>query len=275
MRSSILSYVIVLTWFISPSIYANAGKIDDTHYLQRKLDSIAIKGGILHLENKVYNITSLDIPQSVSIQGTYSKAIKGGLKGTVFNCVGADTDNAVILNNGSSIQGCMFYYPNQSIVEGEVEHSYAATIRIAKGSLRNKIEDILFVNSYRCIDAMEHHESLTIVNCSGVALKSGIRIHNSTDIDRIRDVHFNANLLSNSNNFMPDDLVIQYGRYIRENSTAFEIYRADWLSLDGCFCYGFRNGLIIEGKDWHLNNPQNFTCLDILNCGFDACGCCI
>lgn len=269
MKRLIIFVIIIFT----NSIFLHAA--DDTRTLQLMLDKYAVNGGELKLEAKEYYITHIEIPAGVSLVGCGSKSVKGGLKGTVIKCIGEESENAIVMNNGSTISGMSLYYPRQDILEDSIKYHYNATIRIAAGSLRNTIRDIVFVNSCRCVDALDHHETLTIEDCCGMALESGIRIHNSTDIDRIQNVHFNYNIVENSGGFMSPLTAASYGRYIRKNATAFIVHRGDWIILDGCFCWGYRYGLVTMGANFDLTAPATQTCVNVVNCGFDACGCCI
>ena len=215
----------------------------------------------LYVPEGHYVITSITIPKGKALYGDFSP--EGSQKnGSWLYCTDTSTE-AIILNDGCTIDGINFYYPNQTYNDSPTV--YPATIKIGNGADRVTLTNIYLSNSYIGVDAQLSHEYLSIKRMYGYCIYKGIIDCNSTDIDRLETIHFNPNTL---NQIYNSTTVGLYNQWCRTNGIAFILEHDDWILCFDLFCFGYSIGLQIS--ETISSNPMGRA--KFTNCGFDACG---
>ena len=175
-------------------------------------------GGTVWLSEGVYHISrNITIPKSCTLRGDYQEPSKytGTLKyGTIIvadvNNIQYDTtDNERTglfkLSSSSGIVGITVYYKNQSITN-PVEQPW--TFYYGNKTLMT-IKNVTFINSYRGIgrstadggvdESDQVHEMLMLENVKGTALKTGVLIHNSSDVGTVTGLSLTPYYWSSAN----------------------------------------------------------------------------
>ncbi len=243
------------------------GTVDDSAAIQKALDSVKDKGGIVELGVGTFRLDNpINIPEGVTLTGVWEAPHQAMLtKGTAIHIYAGKGDEngtpAISLNPSSVIKGITFYYPEQKIPD---VIKYPWTIRGT--GLHCSIIDCTFVNPYRMIDfATNWHELHYIRNVFGCPLKAGVSIDKCSDIGRIENVHFNPNYWSRSGVADPPGETALI-KFLGQNLIAFEFGRTDWEYVINTFVFGAKIGYrFYESKDGTVNG--NF-----LGIGADWCG---
>lgn len=246
------------------------GVADDTEPLRAAIAAMTPAGGTVVLPPGRYLTRALELPQGVSLQGTYSFATTA--TGSWLYCVDRDAP-ALTLHGGNAVREVAVFYPEQGWDDaaGAPAVAYPPTVFVAEHACRLLIRDVLIANAYDAIDADRHHEYLVLQNIQGYAIRRGVITDFSTDIDRWTTVHFNINCLweaIDSSSHVSQELM----RWTRRHGTAFTVRRADWLVMTDCFCWGYRTGLRLEESPAGHGSPGG---IHAIACGYDACGLCV
>jgi hypothetical protein len=269
---------------IQPKGAKGDGTVDDTVAIQNALNTVPsnvyAKGVRVLLPSGHFKITSLTIPNGVTLEGQYAFD-PINRTGTWFYCVD-QVNPAIKLNTGTAVKNIAFFYPEQAwnSTAGTPLYAYPATLKVLLDAKRILIRDVLLQNSYIGIDADRHHEFLVLDNVQGYAIYKGVIVDFTTDIDRFKTVHFNANAWSVLN---PPNMT-EIAMWTRRNGIAFTVRRADWIVLFDIFGWGYRKGLRLEDSPATKTDmadviptgePKMPSGVHLTNSGFDACGICV
>jgi hypothetical protein len=220
------------------------GKTDDTSAFQKALDSAAHDGGgVVQVPRGNYFFAGhLNIPNAVTLKGIWeSVSSHVGIRnpgspkpqddGTTFLVTESEGDEQgspfIILNNNSTVEGVVIYYPNQNPNTEPKPYPYAIAMR----GKNPAVISVELLNPYNGIDAM-HNERHLIRDVHGQPLRRGIIVDDIYDIGRIENVHFNPWWSMNPVLF----------KWQQEHGEAFIFGRSDWQYVLNTFCFGYNIG---------------------------------
>lgn len=227
------------------------GATDCTAAFQTALDSLAERGGIVHVPPGQYWFDgTITVPASVTLEGTWrapatvdryhtSDAVESPplLRGSVLLVTaGAGDENGTPfcrLGFNSTLRGVTIFYPNQTKTNPPVPYPWTVQ---SSGADNPAVVDVLMVNPYQAVDfgtivAGRH----TVRNLFAQAIRRGLFIDRCYDIGRIENVHFWPFWTAAD----PDSPV---AAFTLEQGEAFILGRSDWELMTGCFAIGYHVG---------------------------------
>ena len=212
------------------------GATDDTHAIQKALDTAGKNGGIVFLPAGRYLVAgSLHIPPGVVLEGVaHSPLYIEPLIGTVVLATGgrdAEEGPALFeLGNSSNVRGLTVFYPDQVVTD---IHPYAYTFHLQGGD--NTVEDVTLINSYNGIRiGPEGNVRHRIRNVYGCVLRRGIWLDNCTDIGRIENIQWHCHWWSSKATNGAWDPVFEY---MWKNCEGFIFARTDWEYVNNTFIF--------------------------------------
>lgn len=262
---------------------------DDTAAIISALNAASsLGGGVVYASQGIYRINQqITIPKGVTLMGTGSKAVPQWVDptgwdityyGTVFAITwgagGSDILNsAFLMSSYSKIEGCSFWYPNQS-GSTLTPSQYPPTIAHVNGDvqeagnsvLQTDIVNCVFVNPWIAGNFTRAHEQLNITNVLFFAWFKGFIIDISSDIDRLVDIHANPNIMYRG--AYPANNAYEYG--LANSGVGLDIGRADQIYLTRCFVYGFATGCWVHTVSTTSPNGVYFV-----ECGFEGSSICV
>lgn len=224
---------------------------DFTPTLQGAIDEVAKKGGgVVFLKAGSYAFrTPVTVIRGVTVRGDYSPALPS--KGTVLCLFGGRGDEegqaAFSLENGSGLEGLVFFYPEQQAASPV---AYPWTVRTAPGGRAGNNQTILdctFVNAWQAIRiGPETNECHTFRRLRICALKTGFLIDMTTDIGRITDVLVSPEVWAKSGFGSAPEYAI-LSAWLKENAATGAVYRrSDWEFVRGLSIRGYATGIRFE-----------------------------
>lgn len=219
--------------------------------LQSAIDDVAKKGGgVVFLKAGSYAFrTSVTVRRGVTVRGDYSSA--SPTKGTVLCLFGDRGDEAgqaaFSLENGSGLEGLVFFYPEQRAASPV---AYPWTVRTALGGRAGNNQTILdctFVNAWQAIRiGPEPNECHTFRRLRICALKTGFQIDMTTDIGRITDVLVSPEVWAKSG-FRGAPECATLSALLKESGATGAVYRrSDWEFVRGLSVRGYATGIRFE-----------------------------
>ena len=238
--------VVIAEHVLSPDV---AG--DFAPALQGAIDDTAKKGGgVVFLKAGSYAFrTSVTVRRGVTVRGDYSSA--SPTKGTVLRLFGGRGDEeghaAFSLENGSGLEGLVFFYPEQQAASPV---AYPWTVRTALGGRAGNNQTILdctFVNAWQAIRiGPEMNECHTLRRLRICALKTGFLIDMTTDIGRITDVLVSPEVWAKSG-FGGAPKCATLSAWLKKSGATGAVYRrSDWEFVRGLSVRGYATGIRFE-----------------------------
>lgn len=219
------------------------GSTDDTSAIQRAMDALGPRGGVVYLPRGKYLIKGrLNVPQGVTLRGVWeSVPAHNGLRDaglpkptddgtTLLLTADAGTEDApaaITLHTNSTLKGLVLYYPDQPTDAVPKPYPWAVAMR----GKNPAVLDVEMLNPYNGIDASQNERHL-IRNVQGQPLRRGVWVDSIYDIGRIENVHFNPWWSMKPALF----------QWQMENGEAFIFGRTDWQYVLNTFCFGYKVG---------------------------------
>jgi hypothetical protein len=158
----------------------------------------------------------------------------------------ADALAAFIMERSSSIENCIFWYPDQ---EGSTAtpDTYPPTIAMGVEDVADpdalsdiRIEKCTFVNPYVGVRAVKTHGRFVMRDVNMAFWLQGIVLDKSLDVDRLENIHINPGIMyrgeyPSNHNF--------YWQYQQATSYAIHVGACDQPYLHSVFTFGGRIGL--------------------------------
>ena len=236
---------------IAERILSPDGAGDSAPALQGAIDDVAKKGGgVVFLKTGSYAFrTPVTVRRGVTVRGDYSPASPA--KGTVLRMFGGRGDEegqaAFSLENGSGLEGLVFFYPEQRAASPV---AYPWTVRTATGGRAGNNQTILdctFVNAWQAIRiGPEPNECHTFRRLRICALKTGFLIDMTTDIGRIADVFVSPEVWAKSG-FRGAPECAAVSAWLKGSGATGAVYRrSDWEFVRGLSVRGYATGIRFE-----------------------------
>ena len=233
---------------IAERVLESQGDEDFAPVLQRAVDAVsAAGGGTVFLRAGAYCFRSpVTVRRGVTVRGDYSKSAPS--QGTVAEIFGGRGDEngaaAFSMENGSGLEGLVFFYPEQSVASPA---AYPWTVRTAldgRAGNNQTVIDCTFVNSWQALRVgPETNECHTFRRLRITALKTGLLIDMTTDIGRVTDVFVSPSVWAGSGfGTAPEDHVLR-GWLKANGATAAEYRRSDWEYIRGLRVDGYAVGV--------------------------------
>ena len=238
--------VVIAERVISPDGAGNSAPA-----LQGAIDDVAKKGGgVVFLKAGSYSFRApVTVRRGVTVRGDYSS--ESPAKGTVLRIFGGRGDeegqSAFSLENGSGLEGLVFFYPEQQAASPV---AYPWTVRTALGGPAGNNQTILdcsFVNAWQAIRVgPETNECHTFRRLRICALKTGFMIDMTTDIGRITDVLVSPEVWSKSG-FRDAPECKSLSAWLKGSGATGAVYRrSDWEFVRGLSVRGYATGIRFE-----------------------------
>lgn len=229
------------------------GKYDSTDGIQKALwDCFYAGGGTVYLPAGTYLITdTIYVPSYVTLRGDYQDpdAIAQGDEleyGTIVlaqvDSVNSETTGTFILRGSSGVVGLTVYYPEQTL-DKVLPYPYTFYVPIGTdGSRVMTIKDVTVINGYRGIGTQydKNHESLLVDNFKGTFLKTGLALHNQSDVGRVNDVTISSKYWAEASaDCMANEESTSIETYTKENTVGILTSCLEWttfskISIDSC-----------------------------------------
>jgi hypothetical protein len=211
------------------------GKTDDTAAIQGALRAAGQSGGTVFLPGAVYLIGgTLEVPQSVSLRGTFEAPPRTGPGGggTVLLATagrGQETGTPfILLRTNSTVRGLSVFYPEQT---SDIA-PYPPTIQGFGDDC--SIVDVLLINPYFGVDVGTNPCGRHWIKSLYMqALRRGIYVAECFDVGRIEDIHIWPF-------WRAGDPKID--GFVHSEGEAFVLARTDWEYMQNCFCIGYHTG---------------------------------
>ena len=255
----------------------NNSPSENTARLQKAIDKISEKGGVLFVEpvEGGYPIKSgIVLKRNVSIVGVHGPTGRGTVisndekkpTGSLF--IITDTQKpAITVEAATRIEGIQFYYPEQAWNDPSKIIEYPPTITMSQDepvqgvTLRN----LTFYGEYMAMDFRAQKpqicEQILIEHCYGYPLSGQfIAIDRCYDIPRLIHIHVNpANmrLFGKSFSWKVVDAVVNKGNY------TFWIDHTDNAQLMDVFTFGNYGGAYLGANTYGQLTSFNFDCVTI------------
>ncbi|MDD4173692.1 MAG: glycosyl hydrolase family 28-related protein [Kiritimatiellae bacterium] len=221
---------------------------DDAKALQAAVDAVAeMGGGTVFLAAGTYTLqTPITVKRGVTLRGDASavQPAKGTVVAIVCGRGEAEGEAAISLENGSGLEGLVFYYPEQTLANPV---PYPWTVRTAlhgRAGNNQTVLDCTFVNPWKglCIGP-EVNECHTFRRVRICALETGFLIDMTTDIGRITDVLLAPEVWASSG-FAQSPSAEAVRAYLRSHDTVGAEYRrSDWEYIRNLTVRGYRTGV--------------------------------
>jgi hypothetical protein len=221
-------------------------KTDDTYSIQKALDNMGEKGGVVYIPSGIYRLNgTLTIPNGVTLKGSWNGPHKAELdKGsTLLVYAGRDEENStpfISLKTDSTLNGITIFYPEQNVSD---VRPYPWTIQ-GDGTHFNVI-DTTIANAYNGIDCGTFpNEAHLLRNVHMCALRRGVLIDQCTDIGRLENIHIQTHYWARLSEPFTlnsiEEAALQ--NYTRNHLEGFIIGRTDWEYISDCFVIFAKEG---------------------------------
>jgi len=219
--------------------------------LQGAIDEVADKGGgVVFLWAGSYPLRApVTVRRGVTVRGDYSPASPS--RGTVFRLLGGRGDEdgqaAFSLENGSGLEGLVFFYPEQ---DASSPAAYPWTVRTAPGGRAGNNQTVLdctFVNAWQALRiGPEPNECHAFRRLRVCALKTGFLVDMTTDIGRVADVLVSPEVWAESGFPGAPDAERLAARLKQGGATGAVYRRSDWEYIRGLKVRGYATGVRFE-----------------------------
>ncbi len=233
------------------------GVEDDTLAFDKALNAAKKTGGIVYVPAGYYNVTErLIIPTGVELRGVHESMHVTTGEGSVIYITDAqgeaDGDAFITMQEGSSLRGLTFWYPEQAWNSIKA-YPYAVRVMGKNCVLR----DLCFGNTYQAIDmASADCGGHYVNNITGCILSQGIALDGSSEAGIIMNTHFNITFYASvwgtklsdaSGAFGSGDMAVALFNHMNANLTAYSFGETVEEQLLFIFNYRARYGMDFTG----------------------------
>lgn len=226
------------------------GKHDDTEAFRAAIAAVqAMGGGTVYAPKGYYRLSdSLTLPALVTLAGDLKP---GTAEGTVLCIYGGkgETDrakSAIICGPHASVQNIAFWYPEQTLTDGQVIPYPAAINQNYINGLT--VRNVTFVNAYRGIDAVQAGAVLALEylrDICGTCLDFGYYNDYNLDIGKLENFRLSPNYwLESGLPGTPDEKALR--TYMLRNSVGIRMGQADFFYFSDIRVEGYRAGMYFE-----------------------------
>ena len=261
------------------------GKYDSTDGIQKALwDCFYAGGGTVYLPAGTYLITdTIYVPSYVTLCGDYQDpdAIKEGDEleyGTIVlaqvDSTDSDSTGTFILRGSSGVVGLTVYYPEQTLNK---VLPYPYTFYVPIGTDGNRvmtIKDVTVINGYRGIGTQydKNHECLLVDNFKGTFLKTGLALHNQSDVGRFNDVTVSSQYWAEaSSSCMAKEEKASIEAYTKENTVGILTSCLEWTTFSNIAIDSCKTAVqLVDGA--RTNNGKSLNAISMIDVNVTNCG---
>ncbi len=248
------------------------GYSDDTEAFENAIAAAAAKGGgTVFVPAGYYCLTkTLTLPSGVALVGELEQGTANGTVLCIYSGKG-DTDPdkaAIILNHQSSVQSMAFWYPEQTIVNGNFI-PYPPTIT-QRGSEGVTVRNVTFVNAYfglnyGTLGGGQSSNSLQYTrDIYGTCLYMGYHNDPSYDIGKLENFHFSPSYWLDSDlPGTPNEELLR--TWMIRNSTGILLQRIDWTYIADIYVDGYNKGIYTSKSSTGTPNGHMYN-VHLLDC---------
>ncbi len=252
------------------------GLTDDTDAFKAAISYVnSLGGGTVFVPAGYYCLTStLNLPSNVALVGELEMGTANGTVLCIYGGKGGTdpSKSAIMLNHQSSVQNVAFWYPEQTIVNGEAI-PYPPTITQC-GSEGVTVRNVTFVNAYFGLNYAtlfsQASNSLQYTrDIYGTCLEIGYYNTPSYDIGKLENFNFSPDYWLQSG--LPGTPNAELLRtYMLRNSTGVILERIDWTYIADITVKGYHIGIQTSQDPQGLGTPNghmyNINLLDCYYC---------
>ena len=248
------------------------GYSNDTEAFQTAIDAVAKKGGgTVFVPAGIYCLTkTLTLPSCVALVGELEMGTANGTILAIYHGKGETNPDhaAVILNHQSSVQSIAFWYPEQTIVNGNFI-PYPSTLT-QRGSEGVTVRNVTFVNAYFGINygtlgGGQASNSLQYTrDIYGTCLSVGYHNDPSYDIGKLENFHFSPDFwLESGLPGTPNEELLR--TWMLRNSTGVWLQRIDWTYIADIYVDGYNKGIYTSQSSTGTPNGHMYN-IHLLDC---------
>ncbi len=251
------------------------GLTDDTDAFKDAIAHLSKQGGTIFVPAGYYCLTeTLTLPSNVALVGELEMGTANGTVLCIYGGKGSTepSKSAIMMNHQSSVQNIAFWYPEQTIVNGQAI-PYPPTITQC-GSEGVTVRNVTFVNSYFALNYAtlfsQASNSLQYTrDIYGTCLNIGYYNTPSYDIGKLENFNFAPDYWLKSG--LPGTPNAELLRtYMLRNSTGIILERIDWTYIADITVKGYRIGIQTSQDPQDLGTPNghmyNINLLDCYYC---------
>lgn len=249
------------------------GLTDDTDAFRAAIDYVnGLGGGTVFVPAGYYCLTeTLTLPSNVALVGELEMGTANGTVLCIYGGKGSTepSKSAIMMNHQSSVQNMAFWYPEQTIVNGQAI-PYPATITQC-GSEGVTVRNVTFVNAYFGINYAtlfsQSSNSLQYTrDIYGTCLNIGYYNTPSYDIGKLENFNFAPDYWLKSG--LPGTPNAELLRtYMLRNSTGIILERIDWTYIADITVKGYRIGIQTSQDPQGQGTPNGHMYnIDLLDC---------
>ncbi|MBE6661124.1 MAG: hypothetical protein E7605_06945 [Ruminococcaceae bacterium] len=251
------------------------GLTDDTDAFKDAIAHLSKQGGTIFVPAGYYCLTeTLTLPSNVALVGELEMGTANGTVLCIYGGKGSTkpSESAIMMNHQSSVQNIAFWYPEQTIVNGQAI-PYPPTISQC-GSEGVTVRNVTFVNSYFALNYAtlfsQASNSLQYTrDIYGTCLNIGYYNTPSYDIGKLENFNFAPDYWLKSG--LPGTPNAELLRtYMLRNSTGIILERIDWTYIADITVKGYRIGIQTSQDPQDLGTPNghmyNINLLDCYYC---------
>ena len=248
------------------------GSSDDTEAFQNAIAAAAAKGGgTVFVPAGYYCLSStLSLPSNVALVGELEPGTANGTVLCIYYGKGeTDPDKAaIVLNHQSSVQNIAFWYPEQTLVNGNfIPYPPAITQRGSEGVT---VRNVTFVNAYfglnyGTLGANQSSNSLQYTrDIYGTCLYMGYHNDPSYDIGKLENFHFSPSYwLDSKLPGTPNEALLR--TWMIRNSTGILLQRIDWTYIADIYVDGYCRGIHASRSSTGTPNGHMYN-INLLDC---------
>lgn len=213
---------------------------------------------------------TLTLPTNVALVGELETGTANGTVLCIYHGKGETNANhaAIIMNQQSSVQNIAFWYPEQTLVNGNFI-PYPSTIT-QRGSEGVTVRNVTFVNAYFGINygtlgSGQASNSLQYTrDIYGTCLYLGYHNDPSYDIGRLENFHFSPDFwLDSGLPGTPNETLLR--TWMLRNSTGLLLQRIDWTYIADIYVDGYCKGIHTSRSSTGTPNGHVYN-INLLDC---------
>ncbi len=213
---------------------------------------------------------TLTLPTNVALVGELEMGTANGTVLCIYHGKGeTNADHAaIVMNQQSSVQNIAFWYPEQTLVNGNFI-PYPSTIT-QRGSEGVTVRNVTFVNAYFGInygtlgDGQASNSLQYTRDIYGTCLYLGYHNDPSYDIGRLENFHFSPDFwLDSGLPGTPNETLLR--TWMLRNSTGLLLQRIDWTYIADIYVDGYCKGIHTSRSDTGTPNGHIYN-INLLDC---------